>query len=157
MTPSRGGVTAAPDGQSAAMGASGSSYLAGLRTTLRSTSAAYGYALTIATTAAELTTVQGKPATGDLFLFVAGGLAAFTILEVLLVAIQRADGSAPDDAFPFAGALNFISVSAGLGAGVAVAHATSASLAWLLSPMAATAAYLLLVAAQVWIVDAMRS
>jgi len=98
-------------------------YQGALRTTLRNTAAAYGYTLTIATSAAVLTTVRGKPRTGDLFLFVAGGLIAFVILEGLLLAFGRAGADEPDHAFPFAGALNFVSVGAGLAAATGVAHA----------------------------------
>lgn len=132
------------------------SYRAGLRVTLRSTAAAYGYTLTIAATAAEVMTVHGKPATGELFLFVAGGLAAFATLEVILQATRAAADEGPNHAFPFAGALNVVSVTAGLGAATGVSHAVTSSLAWLLSPMAATAAYLLLVALQLTVVDAVR-
>lgn len=139
------------------MSVTGGAYRAGLRTTLRSTAAAYGYTLTIATTAAELTTVRGTPGTGELFLFVAGGLAAFAVLEILLHAVPSADGDAASHAFPFAGALNFVAVAAGLGAAIGVVHAVGAALAWLLSPMAATAVYLLLVAAQVAVIHARRS
>ncbi len=41
-----------------------------LQTTLRTTAAAYGYTLTTATTMGILTSVHGKPHTGQLFGFV---------------------------------------------------------------------------------------
>jgi hypothetical protein len=139
------------------MDATGGIYRAGLRTTLRSSAAAYGYALTIATTAAELTTVHGKPGSGELFLFVAGGLAAFAVLETVLLTVRSPDGDAASHAFPFAGALNFIAVGAALGAAIGLTHAVGSAVAWLLSPLVATAVYLLLVAGQVTVIHALRS
>jgi hypothetical protein len=124
-------------------------YASALRLTLRNTAAAYGYTLTVGSTIASLTSVRGKPGEGDLFLLAAGGLAAFAILEML---VQRGVGrhpGSPDTAFPFAGTLNLLSVAGALGASTGIAHAVHSSLAWLLAPMAATAVYMLLVAAQV--------
>lgn len=57
---------------------------------------------------------------------------------------------------PLAGALNFISVPAGLGAAIGVTQALDSPLAWLLSPLAATAVYLLLLAAQLATTQAWR-
>jgi hypothetical protein len=114
--------------------------------TLRSTAAAYGYTLTIATTMATLTSTVGSPATDDLFLLVAGGLLAFALLEAVLLATRPADGRDVQHAFPFAGALNFASVGGALGVATA----------WLVAPFGATAAYMLLVAAQVAVVHALR-
>ncbi|MDQ3880171.1 MAG: hypothetical protein M3295_03730 [Chloroflexota bacterium] len=113
--------------------------------------------MTIATTAAELTTVRGKPHAGQLFLFVAGGLTAFAVLEGLLRALRSADEQAPETAFPFTGALNFLSVSAGLGAAIGLAHAIHSTLAWMAAPLAATALYMLVVAVQIIIEQALRA
>ncbi len=143
-------------GETTGVGDTRGTYRGALRTTLRSTAAAYGYTLTIATTAAVLTTVHGKPQTGDLFLFIAGGLIAFAVLEGFLQAFGGAGGEEPDHAFPFAGALNFISVGAGLGATTGIAHAVHSHLAWLLAAMVATATYMLLVAVQVTLISARR-
>ena len=131
-------------------------YHAALRVTLRQTAAAYGYTLTIATTAAVLTSVHGSPHTGQLFLFVAGGLVAFAALDGVLEASGSDEELSPAAAFPFAGALNFLAVGGALGASVGLAHAVGSDLAWLLAPLAATALYMLLVAGQVTLVGARR-
>lgn len=146
-------VTARASGYTRAMQRS---YGGALRVTLRQTAAAYGYTLTIASTVAVLTSTRGKPETGDVFLFVAGGLAGFALLEVLVELSGSATADSPEQAFPFAGALNFVAVGAGLGASVAVAHIFHSGLAWLLAPLIATAAYLLAVAGQVTVVDRLR-
>src|SRR4051794_6656522 len=97
-------------------------YSHALRETLRTTAAAYGYTLSVATTITVLNSVHGKPRTLDLFLFVAGGLAAFGALEAVLLTGGSADS--PDDGqrFPFAGALNIFSVPAALASSIAIAH-----------------------------------
>jgi hypothetical protein len=130
-------------------------YRSALRVTLRTTAAAYGYTLTISTTAAVLMTVHGKPRPGDLFLFVAGGLIAFAGLDALLT-IGSPSEHRVEQVFPFAGSLNFVSVPAALGAATGVAYAISAAPAWLLAPLAATAIYMVLVAAQLTLVDVVR-
>jgi hypothetical protein len=132
------------------------SYRSSLRLTLRQTAAAYGYALSISTTSALLTSVHGSPGTGDLFLFVVGGLSAFALLDAVLETIGHGDQLRPDQAFPFAGALNIVAIGGALGASVGVAHAIGSDLAWLLAPLAATAVYMTLVAAQVAAVGALR-
>lgn len=131
-------------------------YSAALALTLRSTAAAYGYTLTIATTLAETSTRHGKPGTGDLFLFAAGGLLAFVALEGFLVLLPAAAGDPPESAFPLAGALNVLAVGAALGAAVGVAGALAAPLVWLATPLAATAAYLAMVGLQVTLVARLR-
>lgn len=138
------------------MSANTSRYRVGLGATLRSTSAAYGYTLTVATTAAGLTTVHGAPGTGELFLFAIGGLSGFALLELLLLAAGPAEAEPPGRAFPFVGVLNVLSVTGGLGAASLTTHLIGSPLAWLGSPLAATAAYLMLVAAQVTLVEAVR-
>jgi hypothetical protein len=127
-----------------------------LRTTLRSTAAAYGYALTTASTLGLLTSVHGSPNAGRLFLFVAGGLLGFAVLEGLLLVLPAPEGS-PDDAFPFAGVLNVFSVGAGLGAATGLAHAIGGALAWGVTPLAATTVYLAVVSLQVAAVERLRS
>ncbi len=132
-------------------------YDAALRATLRNTAAAYGYTLTLSATVAMLMSVRGSPTEGQLFLLVGGGVGSFAALEVGLAAGHASEGGVADDTFPFAGALNFVSVAGALGAATGIAHVFHSSLAWLFAPMAATAVYLLLVAVQVAIVEAVRA
>ena len=130
-------------------------YRAALRTTLRKTAAAYGYALTVGMSAAALSSKLGPPSTGDLFLFAGGGLSAFAALEACLL-LSRDSSEAPDDAFPFAGALNVVSVAAGLGAAVGLVEVLHSGLAWFLAPLVATIAFMLGVAVQITAVSLLR-
>lgn len=130
-------------------------YGAALRVTLRNTAAAYGYTLSTAATLGVLTEMAGKPDVGRLFLFAIGGVTAFVLLEVLLLAALRTPApQPPEQAFPFAGALNAASVCAALGMATLVAHFVRSPLAWFLAQMSTTAIYMLVVALEVTIVAA---
>lgn len=82
-------------------------------------------------------------------MFAVGGLLGFLVLDVLLQLSGSGGSEDPQTAFPFAGTLNFLSVLAGLGVTDLLAHLVHSSFAWLLAPLAATAAYLAIVALQV--------
>jgi hypothetical protein len=132
------------------------SVIPALRTTLRAMAAAYGYALTIAATMGLLTSVEGSPGSGQLFVFVAGGLLGFAVLELALLALPEPSGD-PQSAFPFAGALNAASVGAALGAATATAHAIHGTIAWGVTALVATVVFLVVVSLQVAFVDQMRT
>lgn len=133
----------------------GTSYGGALRTTLQSTAAAYGYTITTGTTIASLAATHGTPGVGEVALFALGGLVAFALLEIAVIAMRPEDDPL-QPRFPFAGALNVASVTVALAAAVGVAHAVDAAVAWMLAPMAATALYMLGVAAQLRVVGRTR-
>jgi hypothetical protein len=124
-------------------------YGAALQVTLRNTAAAYGYTLSTAATLGLLTEMSGKPDASRLFLFAAGGVLAFALLEAFLAALGSSAAESPEHAFPFAGALNVASVAAALGVAALIAHFIRSSLAWFLAPLVTTAIYMLVVAGQV--------
>jgi hypothetical protein len=130
------------------MGRSRPSYGGALRTTLQTTAAAYGYTLTTGTTVGVLVSTHGAPGTLGVVLFASGGLVAFAALEVVALTLRPEDDPSPTGPFAFAGALNVAAVTVALAAAVGVAHAVSSAAAWLVAPMAATALYMLGVAAQ---------
>jgi hypothetical protein len=61
-----------------------STYGAALQVTMRNTAAAYGYTLSTAATLSLLTEMSGKSDAGRLFLFAAGGVLSFALLEAFL-------------------------------------------------------------------------
>ncbi|HTI32651.1 MAG TPA: hypothetical protein VL422_03175 [Miltoncostaea sp.] len=124
------------------------SYGGALRTTLQATAAAYGYTLTTATTVAVLVATHGPPGTGEVALFALGGLVAFALLEAAVFALDPDDDPSPRQRLAFAGALNVAAVAVALGAATGLAHAMPGTTAWFLTPLAATALYMLGVAAQ---------
>jgi hypothetical protein len=131
-----------------------STYGAALQVTMRNTAAAYGYTLSAGATLSLLTELSGKPDAGRLFLFALGGVLAFALLEAVLAALGSPASDAPEQAFPYAGALNVVSVAGALGMAVLITHVVRSSLAWFLAPLSTTTIYMLVVAAQVTAVAA---
>jgi hypothetical protein len=131
-----------------------STYGAALQVTMRNTAAAYGYTLSTGATLSLLTELSGRPDAGRLFLFALGGVLAFALLEAVLAALRSPASEAPEQAFPYAGALNVVSVAGALGMAVLITHVVRSSLAWFLAPLSTTAIYMLVVAAQVTAVAA---
>jgi hypothetical protein len=131
-----------------------STYGAALQVTMRNTAAAYGYTLSMSATLSLLTELSGKPDAGRLFLFALGAVLAFALLEAVLAALRSSATDAPEQAFPYAGALNIVSVAGALGMAILITHFVRSSLAWFLAPLSTTAIYMLVVAAQVTAVAA---
>lgn len=131
-------------------------YRSALSAVLRSTAAAYGYTLAVATTVTTLIHTHGEPGDVQLYLFIAGGIGAFVVLEVLVGLMPRRDDSQISQAFPLAGALNLVAVGAAFGMATLLAHTISGAVAWLVAPFAATGIYLALSAGQATVVGVLR-
>jgi hypothetical protein len=132
------------------------SYGAALRVTMRNTAAAYGYTLSTAATVAVLGETAGKPDTGRLFLFALGGVTAFILLEGVIGTLGKPAPQPPEQAIPFAGALNAASVCAALGMATLIAHLVRSPLAWFLAQLGTTAIYMLVVAVEVTVAAALQ-
>ena len=123
---------------------------------MRNTAAAYGYTLSTAATIAVLSETAGKPDTGRLFLFAIGGVTAFILLESVVGALGTPAPQPPEQAIPFAGALNAASVCAALGMATLVAHLLRSPLAWFFAQLSTTANYMLVVAVEITIAAAVQ-
>lgn len=106
----------------------------------------YGYTLTVWSSGAVLMHEHGPPAVGDVFMFIAGGGAAFAFLALLA---RRVTGEPLGPGFGSlerAGVLNVTGSLAGVGL-VALIAGIPGHLAWPLGSFAGTLAYLLLATA----------
>ena len=131
-------------------------YGAALRVTMRNTAAAYGYTLSTAATIGVLGETTGEPDAGKLFLFAIGGVTAFILLEGIVGALGTPAPQPPEQAIPFAGALNAASVCAALGMATLIAHLVRSPVAWFLAQLCTTAIYMLVVAIQVTVAEAIQ-
>ena len=129
-------------------------YSAALQATMRNTAAAYGYTLSTTVTIGVLAEMAGRPDAARLFLFASGGVVAFVVLEALVSALGTPAPQPPEQAIPFAGALNAASVGAALGIAVLIAHFVPPPAAWFLAQMGTTAVYMLVVAIQITVAAA---
>lgn len=124
---------------------------------VRASAAAYGYTLVIATSISTLVGREGPPSTAELFLFAAGGLAAFAALDLALLGLGRGSpGTKQQAALPLAAALDVVAVGAALGAVTLLVRALSGPVAWLLGSMAATALYLVVLSIQLEVASAVQ-
>ena len=98
----------------------------------------------------------GKPDAGKLFLFAIGGVTAFILLEGIVGALGTPAPQPPGQAIPFAGALNAASVCAALGMATLIAHLVRSPVAWFLAQLCTTAIYMLVVAIQVTVAEAIQ-
>ena len=129
-------------------GSGGRTLRAALATAVTASAAPYGYTLVISGSAALLLRFNGLPSTGDVFMFLAGGIGGFNILG--LVAEELLPGTKPIErrqARVLAGILDWIAVGAAVGA-VAVLAELHGWVSWLLGPLVATVVYLLIAALQ---------
>jgi hypothetical protein len=123
-----------------------------LRTIVSASAAPYGYTVSLWSSGALLIHFRGPPNVGEVFLFAAGALAGFSVVG--LSARPVLQGSGPIDS-PFqrvvAGALNWFSVGAAVGAVALIAEIASWA-AWPLGSLAATVVFLLCSSAQLALV-----
>ncbi len=115
--------------------------------------APYGYTLTIWTSGAVLTHARGVPSTIDALLFMVGAVAGFALVGVGafggLTARVRVEERQPA---LWAG-LHVLSIGAAIGLATLIAHLLENPGAWPLGGFAATATYLVVLAAQLALAD----
>lgn len=89
----------------------------------------------------------GHPSTFDLFGFALSGVAAFSLLNLLVVSLLRTDPAAvrreSARALLIATATDFLAVGAGVGAAIWLSESVKGTALWLLSPLIAGVLYVL--------------
>ena len=117
------------------------SFRAGFLTVIAASAAPYGYTLAVWSSGAVLLVSRGKPTVGDVFLFIAGGLAAFGILGALIQGeLARRETRDRRRDRVLAGAFDWISVGGAVGAAALIAEIPS-WVAWPLAAFTATIVY----------------
>jgi hypothetical protein len=136
--------------------AAGGTLRAALATVVPASAVPYGYTLAIWGSGAMLLRSLGAPTAAEAFIFAAGAIAGFYLVDQLLRLLASAT---PGPANPInryedrvlAGAFDWIAVGAALGA-VSLLDGIHGWLPWLVGPFAATVLYLLIASAQLAIV-----
>ncbi len=120
-----------------------------LQASLRNNSSAYGFSIMITASFGMLVQALGEPSVTDVFLFAAGGVAAFSVLEAAATAgfRHRTHAERPD-VVALGSAFSFLSVGAGVGIAALAGHLLTTGVAWPLGSFAASCTYLLIVAAE---------
>lgn len=102
----------------------------------------YGYTVTIWTTGAVLNDERGKPAVGQVWLFLAGAIGAFALLGLATTLRRRPPLEISEGVLLRTGMVHFSAVSAALGVACLLGLIPS-GVAWPLGAFGATATYLL--------------
>jgi hypothetical protein len=118
------------------------SYRVSLATILHSSAVPYGVTLTVWGSGAALIHFRGNPAIYEIFLFVFGGMAAYSVLALASARVLRhgAAGS-PGPQMALTGILHLLSIGAAIGA-VTLLAKLSSWIAWPLGGFAGIGLYL---------------
>ena len=121
-------------------------YRRGLQTSVRNNAAAYGYSITVTLSFAALAAELGGPTVGQVFLFGAGAVSGFVVVEGAATGLfrHRVRGE-PAEVVVIGSALGFASVGLGVGAAALTGEVVGGGAAWPIGPFLGTVAYLLVV------------
>jgi hypothetical protein len=129
-----------------------------LATVVAASAVPYGYTLAIWGSGALLVRAHGAPSTVEAFIFAAGAIAGFSLIDQLLDLLAA---ETPGPVMPIsryqdralAGLFDWIAVGAALGA-VSLLGDLHGWLPWLVGPLAATGLYLLIASVQLAVIAA---
>jgi hypothetical protein len=113
----------------------------------------YGYTLTIWTSGSVLTHARGLPTTVEALLFMSGAVVAFALVGVASFGRPTARVEVDARAPALWAGFHLLSIGGAIGAVTLVAHLFDGGGAWPLGGFAATAAYLLALAAQLTLAE----
>lgn len=122
----------------------------GLNASVRGNAQAFGFSITVTVTFGVISQLEVHPHLLDLFLFAVAGVAAFTLLN-LVVVLRRGDAindGAGERATLLGTATDFLAVGAAVGAAIAVGELLDGTLVWLLAPFVAGVIYVLVQAVE---------
>jgi hypothetical protein len=113
-----------------------------LTTVITGSALPYGYTITVWSSGAVLIHSHGQPSLGDIFLFIAGAVAAFAGLAAAAAWLSAAPLKPPPERFEQAGTLHLFAAGAAVGLVVAIA-AIPGFAAWPAASFGGTVVYLL--------------
>jgi hypothetical protein len=116
----------------------------GMRSTVGRESTTFGFSILVTVTFAVCQVTQGAPDLPRIFLYAAGAVMSFTLLEGILSAgFRRPMPQHPTQTLALGTSLNIVSVLVGLGAAALVSAAVSHLTMWAVAPFVAGVGYLL--------------
>ena len=130
-------------------------YARGVLEAVRGNSTAYGYSVVITSTFAVLTALHGTPEVGDIFIFLSGAAAGFTLVEAAASGgFRHVERAEPAEVVLLGTAFNIVSMASGLGAATVTGYLVDPWPAWVLAPFAGTSLYLVVVGLEMAIAEA---
>ena len=120
-------------------------------------SSAFGFSITITGALAAVARVHGTPDGLEVLLFGAGGVTAFSLLDLIASeGFKQPLTRERPDTVTHAAALSFLSVLGGIGVAIGVAHVLGETLSWLLASFAAVLTFVLVVAFELTLAERVR-
>jgi F0F1-type ATP synthase membrane subunit c/vacuolar-type H+-ATPase subunit K len=133
-------------------------YFAGLAISITGNVPAYGYSIVVTSAFGVVAAEHQAPSVFRIFLFLLGATAGFSVLGALgaLAFEEEEIGAEGPVTLLVGGAMSIFSTSGGFGLALLIAYLLGGWVVWLVAPLCATVAYVLLLAAEMGLADALR-
>lgn len=119
--------------------------LRALRSTTGREATTFGFSILVTVTFGVLQTMAGAPNIPQIFLYAAGSVLSFTVLEgILSKGFRQSMPQHPTITLALGTSLNMLSVLAGMGVAVLIAQWLAGNWLWVIAPFAAAITYLLM-------------
>ena len=139
-----------------ATGGIGLHYVHGLHTSARGNAPAYGYSVTITASFGILSALKGSPGVAEIFLFAAGAIAGFALVEAIVTGgFRHGLEDEPTEVKALGGSISVLSVGGAL-AGTLGIGTLLGTAAWPLGSFTATVLYLCFYALEISIAEWLR-
>jgi hypothetical protein len=126
----------------------------GLQASVRNNYTAYGYSIMITATFGVLASRESTPKVGEIFVFLAGAVAAFVAIELIVSrGLQRAPRGEPAKVAALGAAFSLGSVAAGVGAAALISLGLDGLLAWSTGGFVASGAYVLMAGVEIAVAE----
>lgn len=119
--------------------------LRGLNASVTGNAQAFGFSITVTVTYGVASAAEGNPTLPELMGFALSAVAAFSLLNLIVAHLVKADGSTTETtrALLIGTATDFLAVGAAVGAAMGVARAVHGWGSWVLAPLCAGIIYVL--------------
>jgi hypothetical protein len=134
-------------------------YFAGLAISITGNVPAYGFSIVAAASFGAIAAKHHPPDVLESFLFLVGATVGFSVLGALgaLAFEEEQIGDEGPVTLLVGGAMSIFSTSGGFGLALLIAYLLGGWVVWLVAPFCATVAYVLLLAGEMGIAQALRS
>jgi hypothetical protein len=129
----------------------------GVQTTIRNNHAAYGYSVMITASFGAVSIQESQASVGYVFLFVAGAMIAFALIETLVSGLFRKRlEDEPSEVLALGATFSLFSVSASVGFASLTALLIGGWVVWPLAAFMASGAYVLLAGAEMTLAERLQ-
>jgi hypothetical protein len=137
-------------GESAGRRLRAAPFFRGFDTAVSGNAQAFGFSITITSTYGVLSAAEGNPSTAEIFGFALSAVAAFSLLNLVVVGLfLRDEPGEPSRVVLAATATDFVAVGSGIATAVGVRYWLTDWPAWVVTPFVATLSYVVMQALEI--------